>query len=814
MQRSVAGAACMAVFAVSLQASANGTFKDAAAAAADVATARAESDGGWSVAIGEPELLGVRINEVEQAGEVVAMRLSAHSLAVPVDALAQWRIRLPATARLLMVEGQRHIALDAIPGLHWRIDTASQTLVIDAPSAAFLRNDFEVVSQARPAQSIAGIGGFLNYDLHWERNGAALGGAASQAAGGLFELGAFNAYGNGRTTGVWRHAEGTPAFTRLDTSWNVDMPASLSSVRVGDAIGVAGAWGRSVRFGGVQWATNFAVQPGLVTFPMPAIRGEASVPSIVDLYVNSTHQLQGKVPPGGFDLPDVPVITGAGQIRMVVRDLLGREQVIVQPYYVSPSLLRSGLHDFALEGGNVREDYGIESEQYGRALLVATDRVGITDEFTRELRAEVLRSQQTIGASGVWLVKQLATANLSLAASRSDMGSGALASFGLDHQSNGWSAGVQARVTSRGFTQLGASTTLPGAGPSQSQSQTQRSMVTANFSAAIGNGGFGLTLLQQSTWQGDSYRSLSANYGRSVSALGYMSVFASRTAGSSSGTTVGVNFIQVLGDNGSASVSSSRSRDRAADPSAASQDTRQTVLQLQGNAPVGPGFGYQLQAERGSFERASGDLTWQTEKAAFTAGAAHANGADAFRTGATGGLALMPEGVFAGRRIDGSFAVVQVGDYEGVRIDRDNQFVARTDSRGLAFVGSLRGFENNRISVEAADLPLDAQVDDLQLTVAPGTGSGVSVRFPVKRSIAATLRLVTADGTPVPAGSFVRIGGEKREFPVGFDGKLFLAGLAEHSTIEAQWNDRRCSADIVIARDAEAVPELGTVSCH
>ena len=77
---------------------------------------------------------------------------------------------------------------------------------------------------------------------------------------------------------------------------------------------------------------------------------------------------------------------------------------------------------------------------------------------------------------------------------------------------------------------------------------------------------------------------------------------------------------------------------------------------------------------------------------------------------------------------------------------RDNQVVARTDSRGMAFVGGLRGYESNRIGIEAGDLPLDAEVDHLDIAVAPPSRTGVSITFPVRRTRSATLRVVDAGG--------------------------------------------------------------------
>ena len=49
-----------------------------------------------------------------------------------------------------------------------------------------------------------------------------------------------------------------------------------------------------------------------------------------------------------------------------MRDLLGREQVISQPYYASSLLLREGLIDDSNEIGFVRNDFGIRSNDYGR----------------------------------------------------------------------------------------------------------------------------------------------------------------------------------------------------------------------------------------------------------------------------------------------------------------------------------------------------------------------------------------------------------------------------------------------------------------
>ena len=69
-------------------------------------------------------------------------------------------------------------------------------------------------------------------------------------------------------------------------------------------------------------------------------------------------------------------------------DKLGHQQVISEPYYASPSLLRAGLQEYSFEAGFTRDNYGITSNDYGRPLIVGTDKVGLTNELTPKFTAK------------------------------------------------------------------------------------------------------------------------------------------------------------------------------------------------------------------------------------------------------------------------------------------------------------------------------------------------------------------------------------------------------------------------------------------
>src|SRR6266545_3557718 len=221
--------------------------------------------------------LAVSVNRQEPAVSLLLRRADGTLLAKGSD-FERWRLKLPQVEPLWH-RGEPYYALDALPGATHEVDAPSQTLAIQAPPVLFL-----------PTSRFAGLppftptlpppGAFLNYDAIAERIGG------RTKVKGLLELGAFNGAGGGTASALPRDLEGDARMIRLETTWTRDELGALASLRLGDAVSRSGAWGLPVRFGGVQWATNFAVRPGFVTFPLPAVSGETALPSTVDLFIN------------------------------------------------------------------------------------------------------------------------------------------------------------------------------------------------------------------------------------------------------------------------------------------------------------------------------------------------------------------------------------------------------------------------------------------------------------------------------------------------------------------------------------------------
>lgn len=732
-------------------------------------------------------LLAIRINGFDNGEVVRVLRLIRGGSAVAERHLRSWHLAPPAGERL-QVDGESYVRLADMAGVECYIDPVSQTLVVKAPASAFVATSLIYGNEGSVQLTPSRTGGFLNYDLSWQRDGA------RASSGGLFELGAFNAWGSGIATVLWNNGSLRSGWVRLDTTWNKDIPERMQSIHFGDAISRAGSWGRSVRFGGIQWTTDFATQPGFIVQPQPSMRGEAIVPSTLDVYLNNVRLLQSDVPPGPFDLTNIPVVTGQGELRLVVHDLLGRQQVITQPYYASQQLLKPGLHDFTYEAGLIRQDYGIASANYGRFIVAATDRRGISAGFTRELRAEILNDQQTMGASGVWLLPKLGaihlgTLSFGVALSRGPDGHGRLLAVGAERQGRDVSISLQAQQADRNFVQLGQ---LPG--------YTPRHTLGANVSFPLRGRGFGLSYTQRSTWESRNQRMLSANYSLRLGRLGQLGMYALRNLSDEPTLTIGITLTIPLDARTTLSADSYR------------QDGQgRSMLQLQRNTPTGEGFGYRLLA--GDDEHYLAGATVNSDRMTLTAESAQFGHQTGHRLGVNGGIAGTGGGVFLSRRVDDSFAVVQVADYSGVRVYRDNHEVSRTDEHGLALIPRLRAYQKNALRIEQADLPVEAEVDTLELTSTPALRSGVVVDFPVRRSRNATFRLTDDNGMDLPPGANVRLEGDSRKFPVGFNGSVFVTGLKTHNRLIGEWAGRQCDVELTLAASAEPMPDLGTLTC-
>ena len=110
-------------------------------------------------------------------------------------------------------------------------------------------------------------------------------------------------------------------------------------------------------------------------------------PSTADVYVDGRLVSSVRLPPGQFTLNDLPIETGLGNARVIIRDAFGRQQSINLGFYLSTQLLKRGEQDYSYVGGLERTSNGTKVE-YGRAMGTAVHSIGLADWLTIGFQAE------------------------------------------------------------------------------------------------------------------------------------------------------------------------------------------------------------------------------------------------------------------------------------------------------------------------------------------------------------------------------------------------------------------------------------------
>lgn len=723
--------------------------------------------------------LAVTMNGLPQ-DEILVLR-RAGGVFVPVEVLRCWGVRLDGLP-IVQLNNQPYIALGG-NGLSFTVQESTQTLVLTVSPARLQTTDVRLKRAPLGRIARSGWGGFVNYDVLAERD------SGITSVSGFVETNVFSPVGSGTSTFVVHSSGPGNHLIRLDTSWTVDDPERLRSLRIGDSISRGGIGGTPFRFGGVQFGRSFEIQPGYVTLPLPSLNGDATLPSVADIYINNVLTGHQDIRPGPFTINDVPVVSGSGQVSLIVHDMLGRQTTVSQSYYTSPDLLRAGLDDYSVEAGFARRDFGSRSFAYGPLFAAGTYRYGLSNTFTAETHAEVTGNIQQAGAAANVVLPGIALLSLGVAASHSPAGIGTMVTAGIERNAPRLSYGAVAQLMSDTFVSYGSSRRSP-----------RRSiMAFAGLPVRFGSIGSSYTMR--------SYRGLPDLHIATVNATvratrsATVTLVGSKTWGAASDTTLQLLLTVPLGRRTSASAGIN-----------ARGDGESATASVQRNLPTGSGVGYRVTGETGAFDRVDGQVALQTGFGTYTAEGSWTDQGSAGRLSASGSVGVVDGEVFVARQLTQSFAAVRVGDYAGVGVYADNQLIGKTGHDGLVIVPNLRTFDDNAIRIEADDLPMTAQLIDDKQMVRPPRRSGVTVKFDVAGGRDALLTVRLEDGSVLPTGSRVSAGsGEETVSSAG--GEVYLTALHDRNTVLVHLASGDCSFALKLAGDSGPQPRLGPFIC-
>jgi len=756
----------------------------------------------------QPTVLALVINGVD-GGDAFVLQSDGTSEQLWAEEadFARLRLKVPASAARV-VDGRRYFRLGSIPGASVALDLRDGKATVSVPADAFITATRSAAKENAPALTPSPPGAFLNYQLYGQRGNYTGAGNSSLTT----EFGMFSSLGVLTNTATAVRDSSFDRGVRLETTFTHDFQSSLATLRIGDAITTAGSWDGAVRFAGLQFGTNFALRPDLLTLPLLSVSGQATLPSTVNVFVNGRQVTSQQVPPGPFVVNQLPAVTGTGDVTLVVQDAQGRTQVVTVPFYSSATLLQAGLNNYSFEVGAVRDNFGLDSDDYGPAVVSGTWRRGLTNSITVEGHAETeshgphsvgLQYVERLGALGV-LDSELAYGGLRYDAvgasvdgapplAAGSKSSGEYAGIGFEHAARPFNVAARIQWAGPGFADLSTS-----AGSPLPRVQT---VLQAGYDLhRYGNVALAMALQK---YAGEStHRVFSLTHNISVWERGYLSLTLSRTMSTTNGSSAYLVYTHTLGE--TRSVSATARYDNT-QPSPEGE----IVGTYQKNAPVGNGEGYRVSVA--SDLDYDADLRSQFSPFVFDTEAARTYGQSAQRASLTGALAWLGGVVRPLRQVTDSFALVDAGGVPDVTVYVENQPIGKTDEDGVLLIPHLRPYERNHVSIDPAQLPLDVSIDVPSLDVVPAYRSGSTVRLPIARDHAGVFHLDGPDGMPVPAGATVTLKGA--EFPVGLDGLTYDDGYDHGMHAEPRGAGGRCTFRLPPPPSREPVPDVGHIRC-
>jgi len=692
-----------------------------------------------------------------------------------------------AVDRLGIADGAE-VPLDSISGLHYQYDAANQ--VIDLHMADKIRTpkilDARSLGNTPPATSSRGL--IVNYDAYAQTN-------TSDQLAVWSEARYFDPNGTFSNTGIAYLYVNQHRYMRYDTSFSFSNPAELSTTQIGDFISSSLAWSRSIRIGGFQWRSNFALRPDLVTFPIPSLGGSAVVPSAVDLYINNVRQFSENVPSGPFILNNVPGITGAGQATVITRDALGRAVSTSVPIYIDTRLLDAGLSSKSIELGFLRRSYGIESFDYDpHPAMSGSIRYGVSNALTVEAHGEASNGLINVGAGGLIKLGLAGVVNGSLSASAGRL-PGSQMSLGYELIEPRFSIDAQ---TIRAFSNYGDLAARDGT-PVAAATDT----VTLGL-PLFGSQTLALSYIGSRYPQQPSSAIASVSYSLNLSRLISLNLNAYRDFKQHNSHGLFLSLSVGFGHNISVNASAGRQNGLFNDN-----------LNLVRPADYDGGWGWGVQTENSgatSYRQAQVQYLGRDGEATLVEQdiANHTSTS----LDVSGAVVLMDKSIQLSRRIDDGFALVSTDGVAGIPVLHENRVIGLTDQSGHLLIPDLNSYQDNQLAIDGMKLRADVRIATTHMDVVPQALSGVLAHFGVTLYNAASVILVDPNGAVLPPGTRVHHQESGMETVVGYDGLTFIEGLQQDNHLVIDSDTLHCTANFgYIHPQNGSLPTFGPLTC-
>jgi outer membrane usher protein len=735
-------------------------------------------------------------------------------------------------------EGENYCNLSLIKDIKYKLNEEELKIYLHIPVNYFKTNEIDLAHEKKqldmpPYNVHKGL--FLNYDFTAEY----LKKINATRIYGLNELGLY--YENGfiatSTISQWEKGKSNSKnyrVKRLESYWIVDFPEKMKRLRLGDSISYSPVWGGNSFFAGLQYATNFATQPNFITFPLPKITGQVYKPTSYDIYVNNNFKIKKELSSGPFELTNLPIVTGSGEIGFYTQSKTGKVQLFAIPYYASSLMLKTGLDDFSFETGFERKNFGRKDFSYDRPIASGTYRYGFNDFWTFGTHSELTRKSQNLGFLSDIQIGNFGIFSTAISGSYGIIKSkyarkkhhfhmirkhplkkhsqkGHLAFVGFQRQAEKLSFSVNSTFSSKHFWRLGMSNNY--------------------FLPKIKNEvfvGYAPGFLGQFTLCYTDYihnkNKFNRNKRNEYLTIGFNTNLSPNLYFALSGT-IDLKKKSNYGIYMTLSMPIGKDHNINTNVSLTKKSLHESV-HLSKQLPIDTGLGYNFTTSqkqnthhknnkhrfKNNNSYYAGNIAYRSFFGTHDIRAIHHHNRDIFFAHTNGSISFIENKFYVGQYLNDSFGVVEVPGYKDVKIYRNNQFMGKTDRNGMLYINQLIPFQRNIFKIDSKDLPMSAEINDIEKEAVPSFRSGINVKFNIKEATNVSLMIVNEKGQKPSIGTEITF--QNKLFLIGYDGKAYLTDININDKGDGTvlWNSNKCYFRLNLDR-LKAEDDIGKVMC-
>lgn len=714
------------------------------------------------------------------------------------DLLQGWGIKTKAWPGLTQDGGNATcVRLAAIPQATVRADVAALQLRLEIPQAALEQHNDQLAPEVLWDDGITAF--LLNYSAGTSSR------AGGESAGWVQFLPGLNA-GPWRIRSNWSRQLG--GHWQREYTWGERGLRELKSRLALGELSTDGDIFDGVPFTGVKLSTDEAMIPAGERSFAPAVSGVARTHATIEVCQNGYLLKTMQVPPGPFNIQDLPAGRGGSDLQVTVLEADGHNQVFTVPWQTPAIALHAGYLKYSLTAGRYRP---ADSEIQPAPLAQGTMMYGLSHGLT--------------AYGGIQEAAHYSSSSLGIGSSLWRLGAVSVDATDTHSQNpNGvWLKGGAWRV--RYSNQLAATDT--------------GFVLTSWQDASPGYRQLAETL---ETWQknGGAARLFDSSRMRASDTL-------SLTQSAESGGSLSVNTIRsywrgVQGHIDSYGLSWSKSVFGASlsvnwEQSQVWAGCQDRSLSVWLSVPLGggtsaswnmisPATGGKTNEAGLSGTDMDGRLAWDVRDSLHTGGASGQRNSSSMNLGwsgtygqagmgydyspsgwqksasVSGGVLVHHHGVTFSQPLSDTIALVSAPGAAGVKVG--GWPGVRTDIYGYTVAPGLTDYQENTVSLDPTSLPDDVDIPQTDLKVVPTEGAVVEAGFRTYTGAKALVTLHHPDGSPVAFGSQVAVEGQNGSAGLADAGGLaYLTGLPARGSLHVQSGTDSCLANYYLPERKE-----------